>query len=448
MGRFFGTDGVRGIANKELTCELAIKIGKAAAKVLTENNHHKAKILIGKDTRISSDMLESALLAGICSLGAEGVSLGVVPTPAVAYLVKKYNADAGIMISASHNSYEFNGIKLFDKNGYKLPDETENKIEKLIMENDFEASEKIMGKDLGSITKCTAAVDDYVDYICSTVKDMLSKNLKIAVDCANGSASVTAKKLFTKLKINADILFDNPNGININDSCGSTHLENLKKYVVENGYDIGIAFDGDADRCLAVDENGCVIDGDNILAICGGFLKQKGKLKNNTLVATIMSNMGLKLFCKENNINFAETKVGDRYVLEKMLKENYSIGGEQSGHIIFSEHSTTGDGQLTAIQLLSVLSQTNKKVSELKIKKYPQKSGEIPIKSSQKGLLSKNENINAYIKKTTEKLGTKGRIVLRESGTEPKIRIMFEHEDESKLESLIKEAKEVIKNNL
>ena len=448
MGKFFGTDGVRGIANKELTCELAIKIGKAAAKVLTENNHHRAKILIGKDTRISSDMLESALLAGICSLGAEGVSLGVVPTPAVAYLIKKYNADAGIMISASHNSYEFNGIKLFDKNGYKLPDETENKIEKLIMENDFETSEKIMGKDLGSITKCTAAVDDYVDYICSTVKDMLSKNLKIAVDCANGSASVTAKKLFKKLKINANILFDNPNGININDSCGSTHLENLKKYVVENGYDIGIAFDGDADRCLAVDENGGIINGDNILAICGGFLKQKGKLKNNTLVATIMSNMGLKVFCKENGINFAETKVGDRYVLEEMLKENYSIGGEQSGHIIFLEHSTTGDGQLTATQLLSVLSQTNKKVSELKIKKYPQKSGEIPIKSSQKGLLSKNENINAYIKKTTEELGTKGRIVLRESGTEPKIRIMFEHEDENKLESLINEAKEVIKNNL
>lgn len=448
MGKFFGTDGVRGIANKELTCELAIKIGKAAAKVLTENNHHRAKILIGKDTRISSDMLESALLAGICSLGAEGVSLGVVPTPAVAYLVKKYNADAGIMISASHNSYEFNGIKLFDKNGYKLPDETENKIEKLIMENDFEASGEIIGKNLGSITKCPTAVDDYVDYICSAVNGEPGKNIKIAVDCANGSASVTAKKLFKKLKINADVLFDNPNGININDSCGSTHLENLKKYVAENGYDIGIAFDGDADRCLAVDENGGIVDGDNILAICGEFLKQKGKLKNNTLVATIMSNMGLKVFCKENGINFAETKVGDRYVLEKMLKENYSIGGEQSGHIIFSEHSTTGDGQLTAIQLLSVLSQTNKKVSELKIKKYPQKSGEIPIKSSQKGLLSKNENINAYIKKTTEKLGTKGRIVLRESGTEPKIRIMFEHEDESKLESLIKEAKEVIKNNL
>lgn len=448
MGRFFGTDGVRGIANKELTCELAIKIGKAAAKVLTENNHHRAKILIGKDTRISSDMLESALLAGICSLGAEGVSLGVVPTPAVAYLVKKYNADAGIMISASHNSYEFNGIKLFDKNGYKLPDETENKIEKLIMENDFETSGEIIGKNLGSITKCTTAVDDYVNYIYSTVQDALSKNLKVAVDCANGSASVTAKKLFEKLKINASVLFDNPNGININDGCGSTHLENLQKYVVENSCDIGIAFDGDADRCLAVDEKGCVIDGDNILAICGEFLKQKGKLKNNALVATIMSNMGLKLFCKENNINFAETKVGDRYVLEKMLKENYSIGGEQSGHIIFSEHSTTGDGQLTAIQLLSVLSQTNKKVSELKIKKYPQKSGEIPIKSSQKGLLSKNENINAYIKKTTEELGSKGRIVLRESGTEPKIRIMFEHEDESKLESLINEAKEVIKNNL
>ena len=441
MGKFFGTDGVRGIANKELTCELAIKIGKAAAKVLTENNNHKAKILIGKDTRISSDMLESALLAGICSLGAEGISLGVVPTPAVAYLVKKYGADAGIMISASHNSFEFNGIKLFDKNGYKLPDETEHKIEKLIIENNFEYSEEIIGKYLGSITKCTTAVDDYVNYICSTASDNLNKNLKVAVDCANGSASVTAKKLFEKLKINADIFFDKPNGININDSCGSTHLENLKKRVIENNYDIGIAFDGDADRCLA-------IDGDDILAICGKFLKQNGKLKNNTLVATIMSNMGLKVFCKENGINFAETKVGDRYVLERMLKENYMIGGEQSGHIIFLEHSTTGDGQLTAVQLLNVLSGVNKKVSELKIKKYPQQSAEILIKSSQKGLLSQNESINKYIKEITEKLGSKGRIVLRESGTEPKIRIMFEHEDESKLGDLINEATEIIKNKL
>ena len=448
MGNFFGTDGVRGIANKELTCELAIKIGKAAAKVLTENNHHKAKILIGKDTRISSDMLESALLAGICSLGAEGISLGVVPTPAVAHLVKKYGADAGIMISASHNSFEFNGIKLFDKNGYKLPDETEHKIERLIMENDFESSGKIIGKDLGIITKCTTAVDDYLDYICSTVCNNLNKNLKIAVDCANGSASVTARKLFKKLNIKADILFDNPNGININDNCGSTHLENLKKYITDNNYDIGIAFDGDADRCLAVDETGNIIDGDNILAICGKALKQNGKLKNNTLVATIMSNMGLKVFCKENDIDFSETKVGDRYVLERMLKENYLIGGEQSGHIIFLEHSTTGDGQLTAVQLLSVLSGTNKKVSELKIKKYPQKSSEILIESSQKGLLSKNKNINKYIAETTKKLDSKGRIVLRESGTEPKIRIMFEHEDESKLDGLINEAKEIIKNNL
>ena len=450
MGKFFGTDGVRGIANRELTCELAIKIGKAAAKVLTENNHHKAKILIGKDTRISSDMLEAALLSGICSLGSEGISLGVVPTPAVAYLVKKYGADAGIMISASHNSYEFNGIKLFDKNGYKLPDETENKIEKLIIENNFESSGEIIGKDLGRITKCTTAVDDYINYIYSTINGKLNKNLKVAVDCANGSASVTAEKLFEKLNIKADVFFNNPNGININDNCGSTHLEKLKKYVTENNYDIGIAFDGDADRCLAIDETGGIIDGDNILAICGDFLKQKGKLKNNTLVATIMSNMGLKVFCKENNISFAETKVGDRYVLEKMLKGNYSIGGEQSGHIIFLEYSTTGDGQLTAVQLLNVLSALGKKASELKnkIKKYPQKSAEILIESSQKGLLSQNETIKNYVNETTEKLGSKGRIVLRESGTEPKIRIMFEHEDKNKLESLITEAKKIIKNNL
>ncbi len=449
MKKLFGTDGIRGIANQELTCELAIKIGKAAAKILTDSQKSKPKILVGKDTRISSDMLESALFAGLCSCGAEAVSLGVVPTPAVAYLIKKYNADAGIMISASHNSYEFNGIKLFDKNGYKLPDEIENKIEKLISENNFESSPPLVGDGIGKVTKCSTALTDYTNYVAQTVKNFPRK-LKIAIDCANGSASATAEMLFKKLGINASIINSSPNGTNINDNCGSTHLESLKKYVIDNGYDIGIAFDGDADRCLAVDETGETMDGDVILAICAKNLKENNRLKNDTLVATIMSNMGLKKFCFENGIAFSETKVGDRYVLERMLETGYSLGGEQSGHVIFLDYSTTGDGQLTAVQLINILSNSELKASELRrlIKKYPQKSLNINIKLSQKGIIAKNKNINDYIKNITNELGEKGRIVLRESGTEPKIRIMFEHEDESKLDGLLAQAKEVVESNL
>ena len=324
MGKFFGTDGVRGVANRELTCELAIKLGRAAAKVLTGNCGHSAKILIGKDTRISSDMLENALLAGIASVGAKGISLGVVPTPAVSYLVKKYNADAGIMISASHNSFEFNGIKFFNKDGYKLTDEIEDSIEKLV-EGKGELSLPI-GEKLGKILKCESAIDDYINYLCETFEGNI-ENLKIAVDCANGSASATAGKIFSKINSNATILFHDPDGININENCGSTHLGKLSEYVVKNKCDIGIAFDGDADRCLLIDNNGKIVDGDIILALCAKYLKDNGKLTNNTLVATVMSNMGLKEFCKKNDIDLSETKVGDRYVLERMLEKNYSIGG-------------------------------------------------------------------------------------------------------------------------
>lgn len=448
MGFFFGTDGVRGIANKELTCELAIKIGRAAAKILTKESNHAAKILIGKDTRISSDMLESALLAGICSVGATGISLGVVPTPAVAYLTKKYKADAGIMISASHNSFEFNGIKLFDKNGYKLSDETENEIENIILKNS-DSSLCVTSEKLGKIIKCDTSAEDYSSYLKSTV-NMPKRNLKIAIDCANGSASATACKIFNYKHMDINILNDNPDGININDNCGSTHLEKLSEYVIKNKCDIGIAFDGDADRCLVVDEKGNIIDGDMILALCAYEFKNSGKLKNNTLVATIMSNMGLKKFCQENNINYSETKVGDRYVLERMLKENYCIGGEQSGHVIFLEFSTTGDGELTALQILKILSKSSQKLSEItsKIKKYPQKSCTVTINSSQKGMLQKNKKILEYIKNVTKDLDKSGRIVLRESGTEPKIRIMFEHEDPSCLDKLLDEAKKIVENNL
>lgn len=447
MGKFFGTDGVRGVANRELTCELAIKLGRAAAKVLTGNCGHSAKILIGKDTRISSDMLENALLAGIASVGAKGISLGVVPTPAVSYLVKKYNADAGIMISASHNSFEFNGIKFFNKDGYKLTDEIEDSIEKLVEGNE-ELSLPI-GEKLGKILKCESAIDDYTNYLCETFEGNI-ENLKIAVDCANGSASATAGKIFSEINSNATILFDDPDGININENCGSTHLEKLSEYVVKNKCDIGIAFDGDADRCLLIDNNGKIVDGDIILALCAKYLKDNGKLTNNTLVATVMSNMGLKEFCKKNDINLSETKVGDRYVLERMLEKNYSIGGEQSGHVIFGDLSSTGDGQLTALQILNILSKTGKSISELSSQfvKYPQKQSEVKIELSQKGLLKNNEKIQEYIKNATAKLGSSGRILIRESGTEPKIRIMVECLDEKKLDSLIEEARIVVSENL
>ena len=447
MGKFFGTDGVRGVANRELTCELAIKLGRAAAKVLTGNCGHSAKILIGKDTRISSDMLENALLAGIASVGAEGISLGVVPTPAVSYLVKKYNADAGIMISASHNSFEFNGIKFFNKDGYKLTDEIVDSIEYLVDGNE-ELSLPI-GEKLGKILKCESAIDDYTNYLCETFEGNI-ENLKIAVDCANGSASATAGKIFSKINSNATILFDDPDGININENCGSTHLEKLSEYVVKNKCDIGIAFDGDADRCLLIDNNGKIVDGDIILALCAKYLKDNGKLTNSTLVATVMSNMGLKEFCKKNAINLSETKVGDRYVLERMLEKNYSIGGEQSGHVIFGDLSSTGDGQLTALQILNILSKTGKSISELSSQfvKYPQKQSEVKIELSQKGLLKNNEKIQEYIKNATAKLGSSGRILIRESGTEPKIRIMVECLDEKKLDSLIEEARIVVSENL
>lgn len=447
MGKFFGTDGVRGVANRELTCELAIKLGRAAAKVLTGNCGHSAKILIGKDTRISSDMLENALLAGIASVGAEGISLGVVPTPAVSYLVKKYNADAGIMISASHNSFEFNGIKFFNKDGYKLTDEIEDSIEKLV-EGKGELSLPI-GEKLGKILKCESAIDDYTNYLCETFEGNI-ENLKIAVDCANGSASATAGKIFSKINSNATILFDDPDGININENCGSTNLGKLSEYVVKNKCDIGIAFDGDADRCLLIDNNGKIVDGDIILALCAKYLKDNGKLTNNTLVATVMSNMGLKEFCKKNDIDLSETKVGDRYVLERMLEKNYSIGGEQSGHVIFGDLSSTGDGQLTALQILNILSNTGKSISELSSQfvKYPQKQSEVKIELSQKGLLKNNEKIQEYIKNVTAKLDSSGRILIRESGTEPKIRIMVECLDEKKLDSLIEEARIVVSENL
>lgn len=446
MGKLFGTDGIRGIVNKELTCDLTFKVGIEATRVLTNKSNHP-KILIGKDSRISSDMLEAALCAGICSIGGEAVLLGVVPTPAVAFLVKKYDADAGIMISASHNSFEFNGIKIFSKDGYKLSDDLENRIESSIIENILEIEDLPTGSEIGKVTNYNNAAQDYINHLLHAVSVPKSK-LRILIDCANGAASYTAKELFKDF--NAKIIFSSPNGININEGCGSTNIEKLSREVVEKGYDVGIAFDGDADRCLAVDELGNIIDGDTILGICALDMKAKDNLSKSTLVGTVMSNMGLKRFCKENNINFVETQVGDRYVLEKMIKGSYSLGGEQSGHIIFGNHSTTGDGQLTALKLLKIIVNSGKRASELNcmIGKYPQKSENILIDLNQRGIIKRSEDLLEYLNALKEKMGEKGRIVVRESGTEPKIRVMVEHQDTKKLNEIIKEVCKTISENL
>ena len=332
MGRLFGTDGARGIANEELTPELAMNIGRATAMVLINENVKHPTFLIGKDTRLSGDMLEGALIAGLCSVGANVKLLGVIPTPAVAYLIKKYNADAGIMISASHNPFEFNGIKIFSDEGFKLPDDLEEEIEAIVLDNKVPYT-KAINEDIGTVETIESAADDYIDHIVENIQYKL-EGMNIALDCSNGASSVTAEKLFTRLGANVHVLYDDPDGVNINMNCGSTHIENLQDYVVKNKLDGGLAFDGDADRCLAVDEKGQLVDGDFIIAIIAADFKSQGKLKKNAVVGTVMTNMGFNRFCDENGMKFISTKVGDRYVLEAMVREGYNIGGEQSGHVI------------------------------------------------------------------------------------------------------------------
>lgn len=446
MAKLFGTDGIRGVANAELTCQLALKTGIAVTQVLIQENNNKPTIFVGKDPRISSDMIESAILSGICAAGGTAISLGTVPTPAVAYLTKNHNADAGIMISASHNSFEFNGIKVFDENGYKLSDEMEEKVENIIQS---EIKNLATNENIGKIIRNDSYVKEYIEYISKTVK-LPDNNIRILVDCSNGASSFTAKELFNSLNLKADFIFNSPDGININEECGSTNIENMSKQITEGKYDLGIAFDGDADRCLCIDELGNVIDGDSIMGICADYMVSKNELKSNALVGTIMSNMGLKKFCKDRNINFYETKVGDRHVLEKMIQDDYVLGGEQSGHTIFRNHSTTGDGQLTALKFIEVMLNTRKKTSELNslIKKYPQKSTAINIQPYQKGLLIQNEAIKNHIKNLESGLKEKGRIVVRESGTEPKIRIMIECDDTEKIDMLLKDVSEFISKNI
>lgn len=449
MGRLFGTDGIRGIANKDLTCELATQLGRAAAQVLTNKSNRHPRVLIGKDTRLSSDMLENAMAAGLCSIGASVVTLGVVPTPAVAYLVEKYKADAGIMISASHNSFEYNGIKIFSGDGFKLPDDLEERIEDIILGKTDISDQLPQDEGLGTVTRAQDAVRDYIEHVKSTVHFALD-GMKLAIDCANGSASATAEALFTELGAQVTMLNQSPDGINVNDNCGSTHMEGLIEYVRAHDLDAGVAFDGDADRCLMVDEAGNFVDGDFIMAICALDMKSRGKLNKNTVVGTIMTNMGFQKFCEENGMRFEATKVGDRYVLEQMRLEGYSFGGEQSGHVIFRDFATTGDGQLTACQLLSLLHRRQGKLSSLAtaMQRYPQTMVNITVTPEGKLAFYTDQRVRAAIEKVTAELGGEGRIIVRPSGTEPLLRVMVEGRDEAQIQALAEEVAQVIREEL
>ena len=426
MGKLFGTDGVRGVAGEDLSCELALNIGRGAAAVLTAHLSHRPRILIGKDTRISGDMLENALAAGLCSVGADVELLGVIPTPAVAYLVRLYGADAGVVISASHNPVEFNGIKIFKGDGYKLPDEVENEIETSL---DHAPALKI-GGEVGSITRRDTALEDYVDYLAEHIGADLS-GLKVAFDCANGASSAVAQKLFPRLGVQCLFLGAEPDGTNINKECGSTYLDNLEKFVVANGCDCGIAFDGDADRCLACDERGQEIDGDKIIALIATDMKDRGRLDGDTAVVTVMSNLGFMKYMEKQGIRTEKTAVGDRYVLENMRENHYAIGGEQSGHVILLHHSTTGDGELTAGKLLALVARKKVPVSQLNAvyTKFPQVLVNLVANKEQKAAYRDDEYIAGYIESQQQNLMGMGRVLVRPSDTEPKIRVMVEGED-------------------
>ena len=435
MGRMFGTDGVRGIANKELTSQIAYNLGRAGAYVLTEGAH-KPKILVGKDTRISGDMLEAALVAGILSVGAEAIILGVIPTPAVAHLTRKYGADAGVMISASHNPVEYNGIKFFDNKGYKLPDELEDEIQRVI-ESGFEGVPSPVGADIGNSQVEVGALDDYIDFAKETIAVNL-KGLKVALDCANGAIYKAAVRAFRELGAEVYIINDNPDGTNINEKCGSTHPEELMDYVVRKGCQVGFAFDGDADRCLAVDEKGNLVNGDFILALCGKHLKEINRLKDDTVVVTVMSNLGLDIAFKEMGINCLKTKVGDRYVLEEMIKGNYVLGGEQSGHIIFSKYNSTGDGLVTALQIASIVKKNTKPLSELCsiMKELPQVLVNAVVPNEKKNIYLEDKEIVDEIHRIESILDGRGRVLIRPSGTEPLVRVMLEGENQEEIDKL------------
>lgn len=428
MGKLFGTDGIRGVVGETLTAELAYRVGQAITIVLTEQKGSTPTITIGKDTRISSDMLESALMAGICAMGGSVMPFGTIPTPAVAFLTVQEEADAGIVISASHNPYEHNGIKIFGAQGYKLSDEMEEKVEDIVLSKEslpVKTHDQI-GMRLHGMRQMKS---DYIDHLLSTV-DCDMRGLRVLVDCANGAASATAPGLFGKLPLHADFIFDKPDGININNGCGSTHMETLCRGVVAGKYDLGIAFDGDADRCLLVDEKGHIIDGDKVLAVCGKAMRRKGSLNGNAIVATVMSNLGLHEFCRKGDFLLVCTDVGDRHVLEKMIECGYMIGGEQSGHTIFREYATTGDGELTALQFIQAYCEAGVPASELVscCAQYPQELINVPVSAvgGAKERIMADDRLWEQVRSQEEALNGEGRILVRPSGTEALIRVMVE----------------------
>lgn len=433
MAKLFGTDGVRGIANEELTPLLAMQLGQAGAYVLTKEKEHKPTIMVGCDTRISGDMLANALMAGICSVGANAIYVGVVPTPAVAYLTKKYKVDAGVVISASHNSVEFNGIKFFDGNGYKLPDELEEEIEALIGSG-MQGVKFPIGTGIGKIKYRSDAREEYINHAVCSVNVNLS-GLKIVVDCAEGASYYTSVEALKELGAQVVAIHNNPDGTNINANCGSTHMEELQARVVYENADLGLAFDGDADRLLAVDEKGKIVDGDQIMAIIGNHMKANGTLKKNMIVVTVMSNLGFKLMAKKNDIELVETKVGDRYVLEAMKELGANLGGEQSGHIIFLDENTTGDGLLSALHLLEVVVESKKKLSELAaiMEVLPQALVNAKVANHKKHDYMEYPQISKAIAELEEKFAGEGRVLIRPSGTEPLVRVMIEGKDKEQI---------------
>lgn len=447
MGRLFGTDGVRGVANTELTVELAYKLGRFGAHVITQGKE-RAKILIGKDTRVSGYMLESALVAGILSAGCDAICVGVTPTPSIAHLVKHFDADAGVVISASHNPVEYNGIKFFKNDGFKLSDEMEDQIADYIL-NDKDLNVIPTGHGIGRKSHHFEANRFYMDSLKKTIS-VDFKGLKVALDCANGAAFEVAPSLIRELGAEVVVMNNHPDGYNINVDCGSTHPDKISQFLRETHAQIGLAFDGDADRLIAVDENGDIVDGDKIMAICAKHMKSKGQLKNDTVVTTVMSNIGFDIALKENGLKSVKTKVGDRYVLEEMRAGGYSLGGEQSGHIIFLNHNTTGDGLLSAIQLLQVMKETGKPLSELAkiMTTYPQVLLNAKVHNGNKNKYMEDEVIVNRIKEVEDVMHGEGRVLIRPSGTEPLVRVMLEGKDQGQLDAFAKELVSLIEERL
>ena len=448
MARLFGTDGVRGIANQDLTCELAFKLGQAAACVLA-SNVHRPTILVGRDTRISGEMLESALVAGICSMGARAVLVDVLPTPAIAYLTRYYQADAGAVISASHNTVEYNGIKFFNSQGYKLPDAIEDEIEEIVKNGLPEGKQLPIGEGVGRPVRQRNAQRRYIDFAKETTGVRLD-GLHIVVDCAQGASYEVAPAVLQELGAKVSAYYHEPDGTNINENCGSTHPERLCELVRELGADVGLAFDGDADRLMAVDERGRVVNGDQVMCICANHLKQQGRLRNNTLVTTIMSNMGLDLALKKLGIQNVKTRVGDRYVLENMLANNYSLGGEQSGHVIFLDYNTTGDGLITALQLLTVIVESKQSLSRLAriMEVLPQALYGAHVSDARKYDYDKDETILAAIAALEKKYEGRGRVLVRASGTEPIVRVMIEGPDQHEMDQDVYDLAKLIERRL